>query len=157
MAQLHPDHHDAINAAFHRPVATGEPYHTKYRIRRPIDEELLTISAQGEIARHEAGKPMKMIGVHIGVTRRRETEEQVKARAELFSALFHPHPIGLIEGDIYGRVHNASAARPNQMIQAATGPLEIIIGLEADPQVSTQAKLCFPAPPPLTAANRTRL
>lgn len=110
VARLHPDDRDAINAAFHRSVTTGEPYHTEYRIRRPIDGEERWISAQGEVVRNEAGEPVKMIGVHLDVTRRRAAEEQVKATAALFSALFHANPIGLIEGDIHGRVHNANAA-----------------------------------------------
>jgi hypothetical protein len=49
------------------------------------------------------------------------------------------------------------AARLDQMIQAAAGPWIIIMGLVAHAQVSPQATLCFPAPAPLTAANRTRM
>ena len=110
LARLHPDDRDQANAAFHAAVATGEPYHAEYRIRRPIDGEIRWISAQGEVLKNEAGEAVRMIGVHIDVTRRREAEDKARAAAELFSVLFHANPIGLIESDIYGRIHSANDA-----------------------------------------------
>lgn len=75
--RIHPQDRAVTEAHFREAVAgTATDYHAEYRIIRPSDGALRWISANAQIERDEAGKPLRLIGAHIDITERKEAEAQ---------------------------------------------------------------------------------
>jgi PAS domain S-box-containing protein len=77
--RLHPDDRERAETHFKSCVASGvREYASEYRIVVP-GQGTRWIAATGEIERDEAGAPLRMIGVHIDVTRTKEAETALRA------------------------------------------------------------------------------
>lgn len=77
-ADIYPDDHRRVRDAIERSLADLEPYRVEYRIVRP-DGSQRWIEAIGDVRRDASGAPVRMHGVCMDVTDRREGEE-VRAR-----------------------------------------------------------------------------
>ena len=77
--RMHPDDRERAETHFKNCV-TGDARHysSEYRIVLP-GEGVRWISAIAEIDRDETGVPLRMIGVHIDITRTKEAEEALRA------------------------------------------------------------------------------
>jgi PAS domain S-box-containing protein len=77
--RMHPDDRERAEAHFKNCV-TGDARHysSEYRIVLP-GEGVRWISAVAEIDRDETGAPLRMIGVHIDITRTKEAEAALRA------------------------------------------------------------------------------
>ena len=86
--RLHPEDRERAEAHFKRSVVGGDTsYASEYRIVVP-GEGVRWISAKAEIERDATGAPLRMIGVHIDVTRAREAERaQLASEARLRDVL----------------------------------------------------------------------
>jgi len=80
---VHPDDRGSSRQAEGTAIATGEPYRAEYRLVRP-DGSTRVIEDRGEIDRDADGRPVRMLGIAIDVTERRETEA---ARDQLAAAV----------------------------------------------------------------------
>jgi len=78
---LHPDDREGIRAAIRAALATGPAYDVEFRILRP-DGRVHWIAVKGRLLRDPDGKPVRMIGVAVDVTQRRELEEELRRRVQ---------------------------------------------------------------------------
>ena len=75
---VHPDDHDKIKTALERSIEHNVPYASEYRVIWP-DGSIHYIAGRGKIVRDEAGRAVKMHGIHWDITENKKAEE---ARAE---------------------------------------------------------------------------
>ncbi|GAB3794961.1 hypothetical protein GCM10028819_10200 [Spirosoma humi] len=82
LRQLHPDDRQPAEQAL-LSALQGEQssYESEYRIIRPNDGRLVWIYAKMDIERNGAGSPVRLVGIHIDITRRKQAEEAL-ARLE---------------------------------------------------------------------------
>ena len=79
VGRLHPDDRERAETYFKNCVASGtREYASEYRIVVP-GQGTRWIAATGEIERDGAGAPLRMIGVHIDITRTKEAETALRA------------------------------------------------------------------------------
>ncbi len=79
VARMHPDDRERAETHFRNCVAgDARHYSAEYRIVLP-GEGVRWISALAEIDRDESGAPLRMIGVHIDITRTKEAETALRA------------------------------------------------------------------------------
>jgi PAS domain S-box-containing protein len=77
--RLHPDDREWAEAHFKNSVlGQDHTYSSEYRIVVP-GEGVRWIAATGEIERDETGAPLRMVGVHIDITRTKEAETALRA------------------------------------------------------------------------------
>lgn len=72
---LHPEDCDRTEQALQDTVHNGHGLDTEFRIIRP-DGETRWISAKSSVFYDEEGHPLRMIGVHIDITEKKQLEEQ---------------------------------------------------------------------------------
>jgi PAS domain S-box-containing protein len=80
LREIHPDDRDRVLAAQRRATADGSPYDVEYRIVAP-DGSVRWVEGKGRVEL-ENGTPVRMTGVCIVVTRRKEAELARLAAAE---------------------------------------------------------------------------
>lgn len=77
--RLHPDDREQAERVLKEAIAgDAATYENEYRIIRPIDNQVKWIYAKVNIERDGEGKAVRLAGVHIDVTERKETEERLK-------------------------------------------------------------------------------
>ncbi|XGV98540.1 MAG: PAS domain S-box protein [Leptolyngbya sp. BL-A-14] len=91
---LHPDDRDRVLAAIQQAVATGEDYDIEFRVVYPNGTIRWALS-QGKVFYDDTGQPVRMAGVDIDITDRkqaaeilRESEERFRQLAENIDAVF---------------------------------------------------------------------
>ncbi len=79
--ELHPDDRDRVIAALQRAVQDGTPYDVEYRIVAP-DGSIRWVEGKGRVE-YANGQPVRMTGVCMNVTRRKQAElERLEAAHE---------------------------------------------------------------------------
>ena len=68
---VHPDDRPRVVEEFNSAVASGQPFHTEFRIVRP-DGEVRHVMAKARGTQEAHGKPTRMIGVNMDITERRQ-------------------------------------------------------------------------------------
>lgn len=76
-----PEDHEHVLAAIARTVEQGDDHHIEYRIVRP-DGSTRWVEGRGKLVRDQAGAAIRMIGVCIDVTERKQNEERQKLLLE---------------------------------------------------------------------------
>jgi PAS domain S-box-containing protein len=71
--EVHPDDRDRVLTAARRAIDEGLPYEVEYRIVTP-GGELRWLEGKGRVEYDEAGQPVRMSGVCMNVTRRKQAE-----------------------------------------------------------------------------------
>jgi PAS domain S-box-containing protein len=77
IAALHPEDREQAVAACMKAVAMRAELNTEFRIVRP-DGEIRWIAAQGRVFCDESGEPVRMVGVNLDVTERKDSEAALK-------------------------------------------------------------------------------
>jgi PAS domain S-box-containing protein len=77
MAILHPDDRDRLLQAEQHCLETGEDYNIEFRVIWP-DGSLHWIEAKGQTIHDEIGKPIRMTGIDVDITERKQTETKIK-------------------------------------------------------------------------------
>jgi PAS domain S-box-containing protein len=79
LRRLHPDDREHTERQFVDAVhGDARDYVSEYRIIRPSDGETRWIFVKAEIERDEAGKPLRLVGAHIDITKRKRAEEALR-------------------------------------------------------------------------------
>ena len=86
LAALHPDDLAATEQRIAEVLATGQAYDVEYRVRQ-ADGAYRQVIARGGLVRREGAGPL-LRGVVIDITRRRQTEERLRASEERYRTLF---------------------------------------------------------------------
>lgn len=74
---IHPDDRARVFAALERCLASAEPYRAEYRMRRP-DGNALWVCDRGDVVERDAsGRPLRMVGALLDISRRREDEAEI--------------------------------------------------------------------------------
>ena len=81
---IHPDDRDRVDQAITRSVETRTPYEAEFRILGADGQERWT-DARGQVVEDESGRPVRMVGVGIDVTRRKLLEDELRTQAERLS------------------------------------------------------------------------
>jgi PAS domain S-box-containing protein len=83
LQRIHPADRAQADAALRMALAGSDlTYESEYRIIRPSDGEERWIFAKADIERDPTGRPVRLIGAHIDVTRRKETEAALRKSDE---------------------------------------------------------------------------
>jgi PAS domain S-box-containing protein len=80
-ACLHPEDRERFEQASDRAVETGEMCNIEFRILWP-DGSLHWIQSQGQAYYDEAGTPVRMTGINLDITARKQAEEQFRQSEE---------------------------------------------------------------------------
>lgn len=83
LRRLHPDDRETAEKTLFTALNGNHPsYESEYRIIRPDNGEIRWVYAKLDIERDSRGKPIRMIGVHIDITRRKVVEEALRESEE---------------------------------------------------------------------------
>ncbi|MEX1173831.1 MAG: PAS domain S-box protein [Chloroflexota bacterium] len=116
---VHPDDRDSSRRAEEVAFSTGEPYRAEYRIVR-LDGSARVVEDRAEITHDSDGRPIRMLGIAIDITERRETEA---ARDQLAAAVEQTTDTIVIT-DLESRIVYVNAA----MERRVGYPREALIG-----------------------------
>ena len=77
--RIHPQERAMVESHFRETVAgKALDYQMEYRIIRPSDGAVRWISALAQIERDAEGRPLRLVGAHLDITERKETEAQLR-------------------------------------------------------------------------------
>ncbi|KQZ39643.1 hypothetical protein ASD58_04420 [Duganella sp. Root1480D1] len=85
-AVLHPDDVGTVRASIGRSLASGEPYRESFRVMR-ADGSIRYMQGRGVVATDAEGKPLRMSGAVLDVTRQQLAEEALKSSELTFRTL----------------------------------------------------------------------
>ena len=114
LAAIHPESLDHASRAIDQSLLNPEtPFNVDFRILRPDGQER-TINAQGEVIRNRKGEPVRMMGLVLDVTERKQAEAALeKQRAFMSSILKNTLHLGIIalDDDLVVQFFNPTAER----------------------------------------------
>jgi PAS domain S-box-containing protein len=84
---LHPDDVPGAMELISNALASGQPYDASYRVRG-ADGAWRSVIARGHITLGDDGKPARLRGIVIDVTRQRQAEDELRASEERYRTLF---------------------------------------------------------------------
>ncbi|WP_165982249.1 PAS domain S-box protein [Dankookia rubra] len=103
-ALVHPADRPALQAATEAALgAEGGTLAAEFRIIRAADAAERWLSVTGRVMRDAAGFPVRMLGVNRDITEARVREAELRAMLEA-------NPIGVLRGDVHGRILDANDA-----------------------------------------------
>jgi PAS domain S-box-containing protein len=79
LTHVHPDDRDIVNTHVGQALADAQPFLFDHRIVRP-DGAIRVLHASGRVIRNADSRPVRMVGIALDITERKEAEE---ARAQL--------------------------------------------------------------------------
>lgn len=82
---IHPEDRERALAAATEALARGSDYENEYRTIRP-DGSMYWTAARGSVERDKDGKPIRMAGMCMDITRRKQTEETLRKTEKLAAA-----------------------------------------------------------------------
>lgn len=81
LGSIHPEDRGRIGLAITQSVETGVPFCEEYRILWP-DNSLHWVSDRGQVYQNHAGQPIRMIGVVLDITERKQAEDALRHREQ---------------------------------------------------------------------------
>lgn len=82
---LHPDDRPVVSEKLRSAIAGECDYEVEYRIRR-VDGEERWLHSRGRVLRNSAGRPLRMLGVAIEISKRKQIEEALRQSEERYRA-----------------------------------------------------------------------
>jgi PAS domain S-box-containing protein len=76
---LHPDDQPVVDAALDRSFARETDYDLEFRVIWP-DGSIHWVASRGSVLHDEQGVPLRMFGVAVDITQRKQAEEEIKRR-----------------------------------------------------------------------------
>jgi formate hydrogenlyase transcriptional activator len=101
-ASVHPDDRDLVRGAIERSARAGDPVDVEYRIILPDDARVRWISSRGRPTLDSSGRPERLTGVSIDVTKHKSAEEAFRAGQARLEAAADLAGLGFYEVD-FGR------------------------------------------------------
>lgn len=77
LARIHPEDRDRFEQANQRSLETGEDCNIEFRIVLP-DGTVRWIESKGQVFYDETGKPVRMTGINVDISDRKQAETQIK-------------------------------------------------------------------------------
>jgi two-component system CheB/CheR fusion protein len=154
-ALIHPDDRERVEAAIRTSVETRAPYEEEFRILGADRVERWT-DARGQVVEDEKGRPIRMVGVGIDVSRQKHLEEELRQQAEqmreadrrkdeflamLAHELRNPLAPILHAVELLGRRDPALADRAREIIRRQAGHLTRLVDDLLDVSRITRGKV----------------
>ncbi|TAK09282.1 MAG: PAS domain S-box protein, partial [Candidatus Manganitrophaceae bacterium] len=126
-ARLHPDDRDGVKRATARAIAEHSNFRIEYRVVWS-DGSVHWIAGQGEPLFDESGRPVRMIGVVMDITERKQAEEALRKSEERFQLASRATNDAIWDWDLV-----TNAVQWNERFQTLFGyqPEEIESGVES--------------------------
>ena len=96
---IHPDDRAGWRASLERALATETEFDTEYRVRRP-DGDYAWLHVRAQIARAPDGTPIRMMGVTLDITERRQAELRLELSEEALRLATEAAEIGTWDLDL---------------------------------------------------------
>jgi PAS domain S-box-containing protein len=135
---LHPEDALAAEQRVFAAMASQQPLSSEYRILLP-DARVRWIHALGKTTHDDAGKAVRMSGICLDVTSRKEAEQQLFETSQRLQALMEALPVGVSFSD-------------DRECHHITGNPALLAQFEVSPEDNVSAS----APDPLAAGRRVR-
>ncbi|HET6631611.1 MAG TPA: PAS domain-containing protein [Rhodanobacteraceae bacterium] len=91
LAAIHPEDRERLQACIDHAMATGEPYDIEHRwIRR--DGRVIWIEGKGQVVRDAGGRPLRMAGVCMDISARKQAEQALRESERRQRALIEGIP-----------------------------------------------------------------
>ena len=98
-SRLHPRDRSAAESAVRNAITDGRELDTEFRVVWP-DESVRWLAARAQIVRDSEGKPIRLIGVNMDVTRRHKAEEAARQSFERLQQAHIAAKIGAYEWNL---------------------------------------------------------
>lgn len=85
LADAHPADRDVVAQAIQATLRDGAPFHAEYRCVRP-DGQMVWLESKGRCIRDADGKPQRLVGVCMDITRRKQREQDDAHIASIVSS-----------------------------------------------------------------------
>jgi two-component system sensor kinase FixL len=96
---LHPEDRESVLAAVENSLRSGAEYRSEYRIVLP-DGQLRWIAGRGHVEFNTEGKPVRMRGASLDITKRKQAEEQAVRQRNELAHLSRVTTLGELSGSI---------------------------------------------------------
>ena len=106
---IHPDDRLTVRNALRTAIEKNIPYEAEYRVVWP-DTSVHHIAVRGKVQRDNAGRPLRIVGVCWGITRRKQAEEALRQSEERLRLLHDTMRQGVIYQDASGVPISANPA-----------------------------------------------
>ncbi len=107
---VHPDELDAVLTTLRAHVEGRTPhYEAEYRIRHKSGEWLWVLDKGQVVQRDEAGRPVRVAGIHKDITERKRAEAALRQSEEKFGRIFQSHPDAIVLTSMEGHILEANA------------------------------------------------
>lgn len=123
--RMHPDDREPVVAVY-KDYLRGDIPHYKVEFRQKTrDGSWKWIQSSGKIMeRDDDGTPLRMLGVHVDISERKQTEEELRIREEQIRVIFDTSQAGIIMVEAQGTIKFAN----NRMAEMFGMPLEQLLG-----------------------------
>jgi PAS domain S-box-containing protein len=111
LAMIEPGDRASLVAAQQAAAGAGPTtFQAEFRIRRADDGAERWIAGTGRVEADAEGRPFRIIGMDRDVTEERCRAEELARREAALRAMLEANPIGVLRGDVHGRIHDANDA-----------------------------------------------
>lgn len=135
MDAIHPDDRAYVQAAIQRSLDEYTPYNVEFRVLGRADEQHW-VSSKGSVFRDQTGTPLRMIGVLVDITERKQSEETLRQSRNFLQTVLDHLPVAVNVKD--GRKEHFGA------YTFWNKTCEQMFGLTADQVIGKTAYDCFP-------------
>jgi two-component system sensor histidine kinase UhpB len=97
-----PEDRERANASIQAAMQTGK-YNLEFRLRRRNDGEIRWANGRGVVSYDETGRPVRMLGINMDITERKEAEQALEQNEELFRLTFENAAVGIAHVGLDGR------------------------------------------------------
>jgi len=95
LQEVHPGDREQFGQAINRTVTENAPFDCEYRVRL-LDGNYHWILGRGRTVVTKGGKPIRLLGISMDITERKELERVAEERDKHFRALFNNSPSGIV-------------------------------------------------------------
>jgi PAS domain S-box-containing protein len=96
---LHPDDREMVREALRRTLEEGADYNIEFRVLWP-DGSIHWIASKGQVYYNNSGKPVRMTGINMDITERKQVEEALRVSEELWQLAWRGSNDGLWDWNI---------------------------------------------------------
>jgi two-component system sensor kinase FixL len=98
-SRLHPEDSESVLKAVKNSLGTGVEYESEYRVVLP-NGELRWIAGRGQVEFDRDGRPVRMHGASLDITRRKQAEQQAERQRNEMAHLSRVTTLGELSGSI---------------------------------------------------------